>query len=39
MQVCMHHDGGGKPAGWITDEHIRYNGETETLFYLLPLDL
>ena len=35
----MHHDGGGKPAGWITDEHIRYNGETETLFYLLPLDL
>ena len=30
MQVCMHHDGGGKLAGWTTDEHIRYNGETET---------
>ena len=30
MQVCMHHDGGGKPAGWITNDHIRYNGKTET---------
>ena len=33
MQVCMHHDGGGKPAGWITDEHVRYNGKTETTIY------